>query len=127
MCAPGHDSDSQECTGCLPGYYPEIGNICKQCPPGRSMVDLIVPILLLGVALAVLFGLQVGIVWIVTRREGGTMGGGIRRAVEFTVWVVITLQCFVQVWTRLRQVHPVPPTIRQYTHHTPASTEPPLS
>lgn len=107
VCAEGYDDAYLTCTACVKGYYLESVNLCSKCPSNASMLSAVVPFVLLGAVLAGILAVQVIIVYAIVRRKGGTFKMGLRRSVEFVIWMAAALSTLIQISRNIPQASPV--------------------
>jgi len=99
MCAPGYRQSSFACSVCALDYFPDPrgSGACIACPTDITLWTSLQPVLeflgglaAMGVAMAVF-------VVIVSRRNGGTVVGGLKRTVQFVLSIVAVLQVAIQI------------------------------
>lgn len=97
QCGEGYGPRTYGCMGCAPGYYQNL-QICVKCPgTNSSRVEAVFQFI--GV-MAALFLVTFGIMVLVTRKRGGSIGNSVFRARDFVAWSMITWQTIIQVGKR---------------------------
>ena len=98
QCAPGYGGPL--CGGCEPSFFmkPVGPRTCFQCPVSVSPIDLIlVPLAFALVSMVLVFLLMTLVSFVILKRNGGTLKGGLSRSQEFVVYVCISLSLLSQV------------------------------
>ncbi len=94
VCAPGYRAGSPGCAACDDGYYPLPGGSgeCGVCPDTSKPWSIIQPLLVfIGSILAVGAATFV-LIYLVSKRYGGSISGGARRSAQFMIWLFTVVQ-----------------------------------
>lgn len=100
-CFPGrlsvNGSDQQLCLpgACAPGFFADEGE-CAPCPPEAATWTTVKPILMVAAALCATVVVFMVAVWAIARCVGGTVVGGLGRALSLLAWLSTTLQLVAQ-------------------------------
>lgn len=98
QCGQGYAQGSSLCGTCADGYFEnDRTGACDACPPRIDAWTALRPLVLfIGVLAAI--GFTMGIVIVaMTLRHGGTVKGGLRRTMAFTIACIGVLQLVIQV------------------------------
>ena len=97
LCGPGYGG--LLCGGCLQSFYaPPVGpRVCLACPVVVDKLDIFFwpALTILGVLVGVFFSIAV-LSYIVLKKHGGSLKGGMSRSQEFMVYVCISLALLSQ-------------------------------
>jgi len=94
QCGIGYLQGSYLCSACAPRYFTDFYGTCAACPAVATLwqrFSMLVWIVvgILGAVVAV-YAFLLGLVWIV----GGTLTGGVFRAINLALWCLMTAQVF---------------------------------
>lgn len=111
-CGEGYRQGSVLCLACAQGYYQAVDTTCQLCPPTLTIADIVVPIAKFAGGMLAVAGAMFVAVVAATKRNGGTLSGGARRTLQFTLSTFAVLQIFVSVG---RAASPgLPPFMRDF-------------
>lgn len=97
VCGVGYRQGSVGCGSCDASFYRALDGTCRACPADVGPLAVFLPILQFIAGLAGVAVVMLLIVYLITKRAGGTFAGGAVRTLKFIISIIAVLQVLVQV------------------------------